>query len=125
MSLIDSFKTDDIAVTRFAKGEYDKGIFKQGEKETLLLKAVVIPTKGRELLKLSEGQRTKESITIYSKDKLCLRQDKNSSTPDHLIWKNNTYQVEMVEDRTVTDINHYKSIAVKVEHQSDKRKLKS
>lgn len=123
MSLIDSFKTDDVTVTTFGKGNYEKGVFKQGDKHTSTVKAVVIPIRGRELLKLSEGQRSKEAITVYTKDKLCSIDDRNAKRPDHLEWRGHIFQVQMVEDRTETDINHYKTVAVKIENQSDQRKL--
>ena len=67
--------------------------------------------------------RSKEAITVYTKDKLCSIDDRNAKRPDHLEWRGHTFQVQMVEDRTGTDINHYKTVAVKIENQSDQRKL--
>lgn len=124
MSLINSFKTDDITVTRFSKGVYVKGIFKKGTETNLVVKAVVTPLTGQELLKLSEGRRTREGVKVYTEEPLLNEEDGAGKSPDIICLRGKKYEVQESSPWLFTDLPHYRSLAVKVEQNVESRKVK-
>lgn len=115
MRLINAFKTESITVTRYKKGAYHKGRFRQGASVQLKIPAVVIPIKGQELLKLPEGQRTKEGIKVYTKDPLKTADDTEKTSADILCLRGKDYEVQDVQQWHSVDLPHYRSLAVKIE----------
>jgi len=126
-SLINEFKTDTVNVLRNSgSGGYSdtNGMYIEGKKESLKFDVVVRPASGKDLLRLPEGQRTKEVIRIYSKERLFTAQDSLSKVADCVEYRGCTYQVDNVSDNTSTDLNHFKSLATKVEDDAKDRILK-
>ena len=126
-SLIDNFKTDTVKVVRNtgSGGMSDiDGFYVDGKKESFTIDIVARPASGKDLLRLTEGQRTKEVIRIYSKERLFTARDSLSKVADCVEYRGCTYQVSNVSDNTVTDLNHFKSLATKVEDAAKDRILK-
>lgn len=124
MSLIDSFKTDEIAVTRFDSGTLVKGRYQKGNETNLTLQAVVLPVSGKERLQLPETIRTTEIIRLYTKEALLTANESESKKADTIEWHGQSYQVHKVEHWNQTDIPHYKSFAVKIEKNVNERRVK-
>lgn len=122
-SLIDSFKTDDIIITRFGEGKYVKGIYKKGKETQSTIKAVVTPLRGQDLLRLSEGKRTRESIKVYTEDQLTSAVE-GKLNADIICLRGVEYEVQESKPWLFTQLEHYESLAVKVESQVEKRKVK-
>ncbi len=122
MTLIDNFQTDAITVTRFEKGEYQKGVYIEGNKLNLELIAVVLPMTGRELRLLTEGQRATEAIIVYTDERLFTVKDSEAKKADLVEWRGDCHQVQKVEDWTKTDLGHYKALAMRVEANADNRR---
>lgn len=126
-SLIDTFKTDTIGIIRnVSRGKFsdETGMYEGGKKEKITIDAVVRPSLGKDLQRLPESQRTSEIIKIYSKEKLLTSNEALSRTADCVEYRGCTYQVQNVEDHTMTRLNHYKSLAAKVEVDSNDRIVK-
>lgn len=64
--LIDSFSTGTYTVTRRDTPSYVAGVATAGGTSTFTITAAVVPSSGRDLLRLPEGRRSIESKTVYS-----------------------------------------------------------
>lgn len=103
-----------LTVTRGASGTYTAGRLTPGETTTLTIAANVQPASGRDLLRLPEGLRTRETIAIWTAAELRTA-DEDAGTPaDRVAYGGATYQVENVEGWGVLG-GYRKAIAAKVE----------
>lgn len=133
MTIIGSFKTDEIKIIRSLDGYYDDdtGLYIEGDREVIDNHTVnVQPMKTSEMMHLSEGQRDKGMIKIYSDKPLFTVQDTESTSrkPDIIEWQGCCYEVQIIDnwdtiisDANMMDLQHYKVIAAKVEKQSTDR----
>ncbi len=64
--LIDSFSTGTYQVTRRSAGTFVNGIATPGAESTFSIVAAVVPTPGKELLRLPELRRSIETKTVYT-----------------------------------------------------------
>jgi len=123
--LIVEFLTEKISIIRnITIGAYSDvtGEYVEGQKEEIVLDAVVTPVNGKELLILPEAQRTSEMIKVFTDDRLYTANEYISKIADVIIWRDEMYQVQKVEDWTRTDLPHFKSFAAKVESLQNRRK---
>lgn len=95
-SVITRFATGTYEVTR-PSGAYQAGRWVEGAPELLQVRAVVQPASGRDLQRLPEGQRTRETISIW-----CLVELRTATVPagsgaDRVRYGSGVYEVERVE----------------------------
>ncbi len=70
-----------------------------------------------ELLHLAEGDRTKESVKIYTRTELKMgKEGTTGQTPDEITWLGAQWQVKRVFPN-ILGIAHYKAIAVRLDIQ--------
>ena len=65
--------------------------------EVLPWRGVVQPAGPRELERLAEGDRDRETITVYSREPLRVGQRPEGSGPDVILWQGERYEVVNVE----------------------------
>lgn len=119
-----AFATDSIDITRFAAGSRVKGRYVKGAPTvTLGVFVSVQPAKPNEVLRLPEGQRTKEMLTIFSDPSIQLSPVKENGniSADRINWKGQDYEVAKVEDWTGKDIGHFKSLVVRIDVQENEK----
>lgn len=110
--VIASFKTGTYTVTRAsATDTYVAGRLAKGASTTLPVDACVQPTEGRDLQKLSEGERTRESKTVFSAVELKGRAA--GTRADVITINGDAYEIVKVQ-RWAELGNYWKAIALKV-----------
>ena len=116
MSLVDNFMTDTVEIKRFAVGSYVKGQYQRGNIEKIEgVICSIQPIKGRELMNLPEAQRTKEGVKLYTNIELFTADDVNNKKADRFEYNNQEWEIQKVERWVNTDIEYFKSLAVKVD----------
>lgn len=89
-----------VTVTRTVAGTYVKGVHQPGESSSFGITASVQPASGRDLLRLEEGQRTRETITVFTPDDLRTTDEATGTPADRIEWQGSTYEVQVVENWT-------------------------
>lgn len=104
-----------VTVTRRAAPTTDgHGRALQGATSTHSITANVQPATGRDLLRLPEGQRTREHIAIWTDGDLRTANEHAGTPADVVTWKGRTYEVQLIEPWS--DLGGYvKAVAAKVE----------
>jgi hypothetical protein len=111
-----SDRTESITVTRAGAGAYVDGAWQRNATpQTLILKAIVQPYKGPELLQFPEGQRARQWLRIYCDQELRTADESTGADPDVVTYGAHQYQLQRVEDRSQGPLAHYRALAVKVE----------
>jgi hypothetical protein len=101
-----------VQVLRQPIGTYgNKGRWEEQEREKVNIKASVQATPGEDLMRLEEGDRTKDTVTIFTTDKLLTTDTVNKTQADLVLWNGHKYQVQSVKDWG----NYIDAVAVKVE----------
>lgn len=107
--------TPTATVTRGSAGTYIAGRLTPGALTTTPLAAVNIqPASGRDLLRLPEGVRTRETIAIWTSAELRTADEATGTPADVVGYGGASYQVELVEDWVGLG-GFRKAIAAKVE----------
>lgn len=116
MGLIDRFG-ESYNVRRADPGDYVKGRWIPSDTYTEIdIIASIQPMKPWEVEHQPEGQRTKEIIKIYTTNGLRPTIEAQKVKGDLISYRGRTYEVQRVETWDfVTDIPHFKAIAVLVE----------
>lgn len=102
-----------VQVTRTSPGSYVKGVHQPGESSTFGIVASVQPASGRDLLRLEEGQRTRETITVFTPDDLRTADEAAGTPADRIEWQGSLYEVQLVENWTPGRFR--KALASKIE----------
>lgn len=124
-SVLANFKTDEINVIRFTQGQFDKGVYVEGEKFEFDISCVAQPLSPREIQSLPEAQRQTDSIRIYCDTELMIVNEEQSRKCDLVIWRGRTYEIRRVDVwQNVGGLTHYKCIAVLADRLADKRNVK-
>lgn len=89
---IASFATGVYTVTRRAAGTSTKGKVTPGEASTFTIQASVQPLGGRELMRLTEGQRASERRLVFTTVEL-----RTGTLPDVITLGDEPWEVEAVE----------------------------
>lgn len=98
MSLVDaisSFSTGTYTVTRRAAGTYVDGVLVLGSSSTFTIDACVQPATGRQIRVLPEGQRSDETIAIWTTT--ALRTRDAAGAADEISYKGVTFVVANVK----------------------------
>lgn len=110
--VIASFTTGTYVVTRASgPGTYTGGRLVAPNTTTLPVDACVQPTEGRDLRKLSEGERVREAKTVFSVDELKTRSAANAA--DVIAIDGDSYEVVKVQ-RFAELGNYWKTIVLKL-----------
>lgn len=107
----------DITITRTVGGSYVKGGWVKGVPTTLTVKANVQPVlKGTDTLLVPEADRSKEMIKVYTTSPLLQRKEGASPNEgDRISYDGKTWEVMKVISYKMGVLDHFKSIAVRVE----------
>ena len=102
-----------LSVTRYAAGSYGSdGVYTPGATTALTINpAVVYVSTPKEILRLPEGQRTEEAITVFTREPLKTANDPSDTLPDVITYYGISYLVVLSEQWL--QWGYYKSMAVK------------
>jgi hypothetical protein len=110
--------TETLSVERYGAGSWDTGVFVRGAKTDLSIEASVQPLTPNEVKILPEHRRDSESFKIYTETELLISNEINQTPSDVIIRNGKKYEILAVNNWYIgTDIQHYKSIAVKIDDQ--------
>ena len=102
-------------VTRFAPGDYggavENGRFRPGPSDTFKVRAMIQPMTGEQLLRLPEGERTRERIVIFTAEQLRTTRQSEVAMADRVAYRGEQFEVESVEAWA----GYYRCIGAKVE----------
>lgn len=107
----------DILVTSSSGGAYVRGVYVKSTPTSRTIKANVQPVlKSTDTLILSEGDRYKEVIKIYTTEPLLSRREGVSPVEGDLVsYNGKVFEVMRVIEYKMGILNHWKSIAVRKE----------
>jgi hypothetical protein len=103
-----------VTVTRKGAGAYVNGVFVAGATSSLALTAAVQPLNGREFEALPTGERTTETLKMYSVDEILPPKDDANIVGDVVSFDGKTYRVKSVERWVDSGLPFYKSILARV-----------
>lgn len=90
---------DAITVERFSGGAHDAtGRYSGQVGVSTPTTAVVQPSGPKEIEKLPENSRTKEAITVFTRNPLLTSDVSTQGKADVITWNGRTYEVAIVED---------------------------
>ena len=88
-----------ISVRRFGGGAYDSsGRWSGSTSFDTPTDAVVNPSTPKETERLPENERTKEAITVFTRNPLLTSDVSDQGKADHVTWNGRTYQVMLTAD---------------------------
>ena len=97
-SLIAAMNGKNITVRRSSTaGEYVDGVFEPEATTTVVIFGSIQPLSGKELVRLAEGDRTRQRLKVYSADRSLTSRDIVLTEADVLIIDGEDFQVEVVE----------------------------
>lgn len=105
---------ETVVLNRFTCA-YVNGFAVKTLESTVSLFAAVRPVTGQELLRLPEGERNREGITV--KCNFLLRTSKSEALPlpaDEIAWHGKTYEVSMIDDR-LSRTDQCRAICLRIE----------
>lgn len=109
--MIDMF-SEDLTVIRTSKdGSYVLGKYVPGKESTFKIRGTVEPLSAQMMMLLPEGERTKESIRIYTANELNTVDALNGRKADVVCYRGKQYEVHLVKHWTSL-IPHYAVVAV-------------
>lgn len=118
MTLIQGFgqiyKVCRPGIDKIVKGR----LVKADDGDEFEITASIQPSGGRDLQKLSEGERTRWPITIYSDQELLTDDENCKRKADILFYKGKHFEIVRVEDWTDTDLPHWKCMGLKKDFEA-------
>lgn len=114
-SLIASMNGINLSVTRYAAGTYVAGKYVPGAASTVTALATVQPLGGNDIMRIPEGDRTRERRKLYSADLLYIERPATKNKADEVSIDGVAWQVESIE----TWPNYWKVIVVRMEPAED------
>jgi len=110
-------------VTRpLAAATYVKGRLVKAATEEIEIQATIQPLNSKEVLLLPEGQRTKETIKIYSATELNPGSNKTKKNGDTIAYDGNGYEIISVADWSkMNGIKHFKMVGQKIDADAGSR----
>lgn len=121
MTLVENFRTDILEIHRYSKGTIKYGKYESQEITPFNVNAVVQPMKSKELVDFPDLQHIKGKLIVYTDIELNTANEEENIKADYFIWRNDKYSVYVIDDRTQTDLPHFKSVAIKTDAFEDKR----
>lgn len=112
-SLISGF-SEPITITRKAPGSFVNGIFVDGAVSSISATASVQPLNGREQVTLSELQRAKETLKMYTTTEVLVSNEAAGQRADLVSLRGRVYEVQRVEPWEY-DLSFFKAILMRVE----------
>lgn len=100
-------------------GQWVNGYFQKGLEETLVVEANVQPMRGHELIVLPEADRTKETIKVYTRDRLNTVQDVGQKQADVIIWEGKKFRAIQTQTYQMGVLDHTKTICVRYPETPD------
>lgn len=106
-----------LEVNRYAQGTLVKGRYEAGEASVVVVEANVQPIlRETDRFALPEGERHKQSVRIFTKQALIpVKEGSSQQQPDRFEWQGDLYEVRKVTAWKMGILDHYESVAVKVE----------
>ncbi len=105
-------------VTRFSPGSYgadaEDGRYRFGATHTFRVRASIQPLTGEELLRLPEGERTRERIVVFTARRLKTATQAEAASADRVEYQGNQFEVESVESWNER-FSYFRCIAAKIE----------
>lgn len=102
-----------ITVRRYGGGAWDTtGRFTGSVFADTPTAAVVQPSGPKEIEKLPENERTKEAITVFTRNVLFTSDVSTQGKADEILWNGRTYEVRITEDWSA-QAQYAKSIATR------------
>lgn len=104
-----------VTLLRYAAGGYDShGRPVAGTETSVSITAAVQPGGMKELMSLEEGDRTKDTIAVWSQDPIYTLDEVQGRKADRISWDGSYWQVRKVESYgTTPELKHYHAIAVR------------
>jgi hypothetical protein len=103
-----------VTLLRSAAGAYSGGRWVNGAQSSVVITACVQPASMKELMSLEEGDRTKESIGIWSTSEIRTANEATGLKADRVSFNGLYWQVRNVENYGITpDLHHYHAVAVR------------
>ena len=103
-----------IKVYRSASGSFVRGKWVPGDdKPVLTTRAQILPSAGKDLLNLAEGQRTKETVTIYSDITLYTADETANKVADIIGINGKLYTVSHTRSYDTSFLSHTKALCVR------------
>lgn len=95
-------------------GGYIDGVWQPPSSADVDIEISIQPLNGHELLKLPQGDRTREWLKGYTAVDLQTADETTGRRGDFIIYNNKTYEVIKSERWKETDLNHYKVLLAEV-----------
>ena len=108
-----------ISVERFTAGTWVGGRWVEGNKTTLTINANVQPLKGEEILALSESDRHRDSIKVYSTDVLNTVNEVGQESADIIIWNSKRYKAIKTQTYQMGVLDHTKTVCYRLPETPD------
>jgi len=90
--------TADLMIERFGGGAYVDGRWVNEQPTQVALTANVQPAGGRQLMRLPEGDRTRDNITVWSTSELRPVARAQGKPGDLVLWNGERYEVIQLND---------------------------
>lgn len=120
-SVLGSLSTETLSVKRYAAGSWVEGRFVRGDESTTQILASVQPLSPNEIVKLPEHMRNRETLKIYTGDRLFLGDEKSGKSGDIITHDGREFEVQKVENWHIgTNLQHYKAYAVLIEGEGSR-----
>lgn len=101
-------------VTRYGTGAYVNGLYVPGSTSTFQAMMSIQPVKGPELLKLQEGERTRNFMKGYSDTQLFTARQSPSAKADRVTFQGIVFEVQISDPWNPTDFDHWKVLLAEV-----------
>jgi len=108
--------TSSYPVLRSSPGQHIKGKYVRGPSVTVSIEATWQPVSGKDLLNLTELQRTKNTIKIYSEDELVGLDPLAKTSADIITINGLRFEIQNVKyyDDSLYPCPHYKALGVEL-----------
>jgi len=105
------------SVTRIRRleGAYISGVWTDGASYETTITASVQPTGPRELMRLPEGLRTRDSVKIFTADSLRSANESSGLAADRIVYQGEEYEVVSAGGYTHAQMPHVEAVAVRVD----------
>lgn len=102
-----------ITILRKTEGEWIKGRWVEGRTEEIEIEANVQQMRGHELVVLPEADRTKDSIKVYSVERLRTVEEVKQEEADIVVWEGKHYRAVKTMTYKMGVLNHTKTVCVR------------
>jgi len=121
-SLVKSFATERLTVSRFAEGKWIEGSYQRGEESCFDIDASVQPMTPNEIVQVPEHRRNSESVKIYTCDRLFQADESKGTASDIVKHDGKHYEIHKVSNWQIgTDLPHYKCIGIMLDGEGTGR----